>query len=117
MVRPHHTRHAAIRARHFRKHMSWSEARLWTRLKGKQIGVKFRRQVPIGPYITDFACLDPKVVLEVDGPSHDWKDETDRTDFLEAQGFEVIRVSNEAIKEDVDQVVRYVRSRIGLVDE
>ncbi|MDO9315239.1 MAG: DUF559 domain-containing protein [Burkholderiaceae bacterium] len=50
--------------------MTDAERRLWSRLRGEQLGVKFRRQHPLGGYVLDFACLEPKVVIEVDGSQH-----------------------------------------------
>jgi very-short-patch-repair endonuclease len=51
--------------------MSGTESRLWYRLRCRQLlGRKFRRQVPIGPYFADFACLDARLVVEVDGDHH-----------------------------------------------
>ena len=54
-----------------RREMSRTERRLWQRLKGRQLnGFKFRRQVPLGPYVVDFACLEARLVVEVDGEHH-----------------------------------------------
>jgi len=51
--------------------MSRTEWRLWYRLRDRQLnGFKFRRQVPIGPYFADFACLEAKLIVEVDGDHH-----------------------------------------------
>ena len=59
------------RARQLRNEMSAAEKRLWYRIRRKQInGHRFRRQVPIGCYIADFACFSPRLVLEIDGDSH-----------------------------------------------
>ena len=59
------------RAQQLRREMSRTEWRLWFRLRGRQLmGRKFRRQVPIGPYFADFACLEARLVVEVDGEHH-----------------------------------------------
>jgi very-short-patch-repair endonuclease len=90
--------------------MTKAEIILWTVLKGRALGWKFRRQHPIGPYIADFACLEAGLVVEVDGATHasDAQTEKDvrRTYFLKAQGFSVLRVTNLDIYEDLDGVVR-----------
>jgi very-short-patch-repair endonuclease len=77
--------------------MTISEAAAWQALKGRRTGVRFRRQVPIGIYIADFACFDPKLVIEIDDPSHDWKDEQSRMAFLRSQGFAVVSVTNREV--------------------
>ncbi|HKQ26742.1 MAG TPA: DUF559 domain-containing protein [Burkholderiales bacterium] len=80
-----------------RRKLTEPEQLLWQQLRNRQLsGFKFRRQHPIGPYIADFACLNPKLVIELDGRLHDKRytyDET-RTRFLESNGFTVLRFRN-----------------------
>ncbi len=80
-----------------RRRLTEPEKLLWQQLRNRQLsGFKFRRQHPIGPYIVDFACLNPKLVIELDGRLHDKRyayDET-RTRFLEPNGFTVVRFRN-----------------------
>jgi very-short-patch-repair endonuclease len=73
--------------------MTDSERKLWSGLRGEQLGVKFRRQHPLGIYIADFACLSPRLVVEVDGSQHAEQQGYDakRDAFLKSQGFAVIR--------------------------
>jgi very-short-patch-repair endonuclease len=97
MSRPRHARLAGQRARELRNNQTVSEANLWASIRRRQLGVRFRRQVPIGPWIVDFACLDPKIVIEVDDSSHYWKDEQDRTEYIESQGFTILRLDNKEI--------------------
>ena len=60
-----------LRARQLRNHPTDAESLLWQHLRRSQIlGRKFRRQEPIGPYIVDFACFDPMLVIEIDGSQH-----------------------------------------------
>jgi len=76
-------------ARAMRKEMTEPETRLWFALRaGRFGGIKFRRQKVIGRYITDFAANNPRLVIEVDGQTHDADDKRDaeRTDFLIAVG-------------------------------
>jgi very-short-patch-repair endonuclease len=64
----------------------------------EQLGVKFRRQHPIGNYVADFACLAPKLIVELDGSQHAEQAEYDarRSEFLRKQGFSILRFgSNE----------------------
>lgn len=73
--------------------MTDGERLLWSRLRGKLLGVKFRRQHPLGTYIADFACLDPKLIVEIDGSQHAQQLAYDRQrdDFFKQQGFGVLR--------------------------
>jgi very-short-patch-repair endonuclease len=58
-------------ARTLRQNPTDAEQRLWSRLRGRQIdGCRFRRQVPLGSYVVDFACLAARLVIEVDGGQH-----------------------------------------------
>ena len=108
MHRPRHTRLAKRRARLLRNELTISEARLWAGIKNKATGARFRRQVPIGIFIVDFASFDPKLVIEVDDSSHDWRDETERTQHLEAQGFTILRLDNKEIATDIDSAIAAV---------
>src|SRR4051794_2669253 len=58
-------------ARQLRRMPTPTEALLWEKLRRNQLGYKFRRQFPIGPFIVDFICLARRLVVEVDGPIHD----------------------------------------------
>lgn len=58
-------------ARSMRRDPTPAEALLWVRLRHNQLGVRFRRQEPIGPYIVDFACAAARLIIELDGDSHD----------------------------------------------
>lgn len=92
------TPNAQANARVLRRGMTDSERRLWSHLRMEQLGVKFRRQHPVGNYVADFACLDPKVIVELDGSQHADQADYDakRDAFLEELGFSVLRFgSNE----------------------
>jgi very-short-patch-repair endonuclease len=77
--------------------MTVTERRLWSQLRGRQLdGWKFRRQAPIGSYFVDFVCLAAKLVVELDGSTHnELKDDYDvrRQRWLESQGYKVLRFS------------------------
>ena len=90
-----------------RSAMTEAERRLWSRLRGEQLGVKFRRQHPLGNYVLDFACLDPKLVLEVDGSQHLEQVEYDaaRTAWLQGQGYVVLRFWSNEVLSETDAVV------------
>jgi len=76
-----------------RKEMTPAERKLWLHLRNDQLGVKFRRQHAIGPYIPDFCSPKAKLIIELDGGQHLEQEEYDqkRTEYLEEQGYKVIR--------------------------
>lgn len=105
-------------ARENRKNMTQSESILWSQIRGKALGVMFLRQYIIGDYITDFACLEPKLVIEVDGGYHSEPRQVDddaiRQDWLEHQGFKVIRFTNEEVECDIDNTVNKIKQVLDL---
>ncbi|MBI4063665.1 MAG: endonuclease domain-containing protein [Elusimicrobia bacterium] len=89
------------RARQLRQNWTDAENKFWRLLRLRNIGgYKFRRQHPIGPYIVDFCCLKKRLVIELDGGQHARSIGYDRqrTEFLQARGYRVMRVwDNEAL--------------------
>ena len=82
------------RARRLRNQSTDAERHLWQHLRGKQIaGYRFRRQVPVAGFIADFACLEAKVIVELDGGQHAQNVGYDaqRDRLIEAQGFRILR--------------------------
>jgi very-short-patch-repair endonuclease len=87
--------------------MTEAEKRLWSRLRSRQIlELKFRRQHPIGNYIVDFACLEKKLIIEIDGGQHsgDKRDEI-RDSWLGGEGFKILRYWNNQVLNETDAVV------------
>ena len=85
------------RARALRKNKTDAERLLWKHLRNRQLlGCKFRRQVPIGPYIADFVCVSLKLIVEVDGSQHmsNINYDNTRTQHFENHGFQVVRFWN-----------------------
>ncbi len=87
------------RRRDLRNHAPEAEARLWTRLKGKQLGgYKFRRQYSIGSYVLDFYCPALKLAVEIDGPSHFQPGaaeyDVERQGLIERFGIRFLRFTN-----------------------
>jgi very-short-patch-repair endonuclease len=81
---------------------------LWPHLKSSAVGVlKFSRQIAMGPYIVDFVCRQRKLVVEVDGASHELTIEHDaaRTAVLESAGYSVLRFTNAQIMNNLDGVI------------
>ncbi len=83
-------------ARRLRRNMTDAEASLWHHLRNRALaGCKFRRQHPIGTYIVDFACLERRLVIELDGGQHaDDPNDQARTQWIQANGYRVLRFWN-----------------------
>jgi len=94
-------------ARRLRNNMTETERRVWSRLRGRQLGgYKFRRQVPVGPYVVDFMCVSDRLAVEVDGPLHEDEESDERkTKFLQAQGYRVLRIPVSDVDESLDDVI------------
>lgn len=96
------------RARGMRTNAPEPEQRVWLALRAKRFeGAKFRRQKVIGPYIVDFAARDPMLVIEIDGDTHGERAAQDaqRTAYLEAQGYRVVRFTNLDVMTNMDGVL------------
>ena len=87
-----------------------AERLLWRRLQDRQLaGFKFRRQVPIGPYIVDFVCFAARLVIEVDGGQHAMSPADVRRDrWFAAQGFRLLRFWNNEVLDNLDGVLRTI---------
>ncbi|MEQ1616303.1 MAG: endonuclease domain-containing protein, partial [Hyphomicrobiaceae bacterium] len=97
------------RARALRNSMAESEWLLWSVLRKRQLsGCRFRRQHPMGPYVVDFICLEKGLIIEVDGGHHSDPDQIRhdevRTRWLEERGFQVMRVWNTEVFDNLDGV-------------
>jgi very-short-patch-repair endonuclease len=111
------TRQTVLKARELRKTMSKPEIMLWQQLRKKPLGIKFRRQHPIGSYILDFYCPSAKLGIEVDGMAHDMGSRPERDErrdwALPQEGVETIRISAQEILQDAedvaDRILRYIR--------
>jgi very-short-patch-repair endonuclease len=97
-----------VRAKQLRSDQTDVERRLWFELRDRRLGgYKFRRQVPIGPFIADFACWRAALIIELDGGQHASKVEEDRrrTAWLEQHGWRVLRFWNNEVIENLDGVL------------
>jgi very-short-patch-repair endonuclease len=96
-------------ARSLRRNQTDAERLLWGKLRGRRLaGWKFKRQVPIGPFIVDFCCADAWLIIELDGGhhGHDEIAEQDRlrTSDLEQRGYLVLRFWNHEVTGNLDWV-------------
>lgn len=94
-------------ARKLRKELTPAERKLWAYLRGDNLGVNFRRQHAIGNYITDFCSPKAKIIIELDGSQHLEQAEYDneRTQYLESQGYQVIRFWNNEVLNNIEGVI------------
>lgn len=115
------TRTPLEKARALRRDSTEAEDILWQCLRNNHLGVKFRRQVPVGPFIADFICHKLNLIIEVDGGQHsESKSDETRTAFLNREGFEVIRFWNNDVTANrqgvVDSIVQRVQDRAKAVE-
>ncbi len=103
------------RARKLRAEMTPQERRVWVKLRelNRMLGMHFRRQAPIGPFIADFADLGRRLVIEVDGGGHGGERDVARDEWLSAQGFQVLRFWNPQISENIEGVMQMIFDAVG----
>ena len=106
------------RARDLRQRMTDAERKLWLLLRGSRLdGLKFRRQVPFGPFYLDFYCASHRIAVELDGGHHDHPDvrasDQRRTAYLRSKGITVLRYSDrdallslESVLEDIARKIK-----------
>ena len=91
-----------------------SEALLWSRLRARQLGVAFQRQIVIGPFIVDFVAPSVRIVVEVDGGYHVLRAQADarRDRKLRRAGYRVLRLEAELVERDIEAAVALVRAAL-----
>ncbi|MBN1851146.1 MAG: endonuclease domain-containing protein, partial [Pirellulales bacterium] len=103
--------------RELRKRSTEAESLMWYLLRAHRLeGLKFRRQHSIGPFIVDFACVEKRVIVELDGEYHDqiFHKDQHRQRWLEREGWQVIRFSNDEVLEDVEAVAIAIQRHLSL---
>jgi very-short-patch-repair endonuclease len=115
MKRIHNINDLRLARRNLRKQSTPEEYLLWSQLRDRQLGYKFRRQHSIGPYIVDFYCPTHRLIVEIDGNQH-YQDEdklydVERTKFLNDLGYIVIRFNNYLIRNNINSVINDIRSK------
>lgn len=101
------------RARELRKNMPDAEKKFWRAINYGKLGVKFRRQQPMGPYFVDFICHEIKLVIELDGDQHGTEKALEydgrRTNFIKSQGYEIIRIPNGYVYKELEAVIDHLQ--------
>ncbi len=96
-------------ARMLRKKMTDAEKKLWARIRDNQLGMKFRRQVPMGPYIADFYCAEARLDVELDGDQHYAEmgqiADRKRDNFFASINVRVVRYRNAEVMGNIDGVI------------
>ena len=103
------------RAKILRSNQTEAEQRLWYHLRAHRfMGLKFKRQKPIGNYIVDFVCFEPRLVVEIDGGQHLEQADYDarRDDYLREQGFIVLRFWNNQVLGETEAVLEAIRQAV-----
>lgn len=105
------------RAKQLRRGMTRAETLLWRYLKAHHVdGLAFRRQTPIGPYIADFCCHAARLVVEIDGSSHDWVERLQRDEkrdrWFASQRYRVLRFTNDDVLRNLEGVVVSIREAV-----
>ena len=104
-------------ARRLRKTMTDAEQALWRNLRDRQVeGCRFRRQVPIGRYIVDFACLERRLIVEVDGGQHEVNqaDDAVRDAWLKKEGYRVLRLWNNDVLSNREGVLQKIAEALAI---
>jgi very-short-patch-repair endonuclease len=101
---PHPTTHT--RARTLRRTSTDVELLLWAKLRSRQHGLKFRRQHPVAPYVADVACVEARLIVELDGGQHGGPTDAERDRILAAKGWRVLRYWNSDVIENLDGVLQ-----------
>jgi very-short-patch-repair endonuclease len=115
MPLPRTTPRGYERARALRQEPTPAERKLWGHLRDRRLGVSFRRQHAVGEYVPDFCCIKRKLVIELDGSQHLQQAEYDkeRSDYLESQGYRVIRFWNDDVMNNIEGVIVAIQQALG----
>ena len=104
------------RSRDMRHPLTPSETKIWNDVRNHQLGPKIRRQHPIDRFIADFYCPHVKLIIEIDGDSHTDPDravyDLERTLWLQAGGYTVIRFPNTQVENDLGIVLEIIQNKI-----
>ena len=112
---PYFRERPTLRAQKLRNEATPAERKLWSLLSRSQLGHKFSRQMPIGPFIADFLCRSQRLVIEIDGGQHcESTSDAARTRFIENQGYRVIRFWNNEVMGNLEGVIIRITGTLAL---
>lgn len=101
-------------ARKLRSNLTEAEKKLWYYLRNKNLGEKFRRQQPIGPYFPDFVCLKKFLIIELDGGQHYGSaNDKVRDDYFEKERFTVLRFWNNEVLDNIEGVLTKIKEQLN----
>jgi len=101
-------------AKALRKRMTPEERMLWKRLARNQLGVAFRRQEPMRPFIPDFVCFAKKLIIELDGSQHAGSEQDRARDaYFEQRGFKTLRFWNWEVRNNMEGVLETIRQALN----
>ena len=104
------------RAKSLRNEASPPERLLWQHLRNRQLhGHKFSRQIPIGPYFADFLCREAKLIIELDGSTHDNSTDYDarRDAYCRAQSYSILRFTNADVLANLEGVLSHIAAKLA----
>ena len=97
-----------------RKNMTNAERKIWQKLRCRQLGIKFRRQQPIGNYIVDFVCFEKKMIIEIDGGGHfGSRSDKIRDRWFQKQGYKILRFWNNDVLMNSDAVIQTIINEVS----
>jgi cyclase len=104
------------RRRELRKRSTKTEEILWSKIKDNQLGCKFKRQHSFGGYILDFYCSKYKLIIEIDGSTHNTKDAREydkiRDEYFNELGYKTIRFLNKEVRDEIEKVLRIIKDNL-----
>ncbi|KTD75625.1 endonuclease domain-containing protein [Legionella waltersii] len=103
------------RAKNLRKQSTDAERHIWYNLRANRLGFKFKRQVPLGVYIVDFVCLEKRLIVELDGGQHleNQAYDMERSVWLNARGFKVLRFWNNDVLQQTTSVIEVIMQALS----
>lgn len=104
-MKVHNNKQFLNRRRELRRNSTAEEAILWEELRESKLGYRFRRQHSIGGYILDFYCFKERLIIEIDGDSHNRDDDEVRDKYFSDLGYKTLRFKNSEVKSDLLKVI------------
>ena len=118
---PSYPKGAIKTAQYLRNNMTKAERKVWQYIRKEQLGVRFRRQVPIGKYIVDFFALNIGLVIEIDGGQHYDKDvakkDEEISDALNNSGLTVVRYNNYEVLTNIEAVIESIGQMVDKLNK